>query len=139
MGGRGLLSRLEAGGGAPPDEAASILEHLRVLLNTRKGEAPTAPGFGLVDFTDLVHSFPASINTLQASIRATILEFEPRLRNVTIRHVPDVDPLVLRFEVSAQPIQSAQRGQRGAGMLRFETQVKVGGRFEIGGAGGSEG
>ena len=139
MGGRGLLSRLESGGGAPPDETASILEHLRVLLNTSKGEAPTVPGFGLVDFTDLVHAFPGAVNTLQASIRATILEFEPRLRNVTVRHVADSDPLVLRFEVTAQPVQPAQRGQRGSGLLRFETQVKVGGQFEVAGAGGGEG
>ena len=110
-----------------------------MLLNTSKGEAPTVPGFGLVDFTDLVHSFPGSINTLQASIRATILEFEPRLRNVTVRHVADSDPLVLRFEVTAQPVQPAQRGQRGLGLLRFETQVKVGGQFEVAGAGGGEG
>ncbi len=110
-----------------------------MLLNTRKGEAPTAPGFGLVDFTDLVHAFPGSIHTLQASICATIAKYEPRLRNVKVNHVADSDPLVLKFEVTAQPAQPAQRGQRGAGLLRFETQVKVGGRFEIGGAGGSEG
>ncbi len=133
MAGRGLLSRLGSGGSAPPDESASILEHLRVLLNTRKGEAATVPGFGLVDFTDLVHAFPGAVNTLQASIRATIPEFEPRLRNVTVRHVADSDPLVLKFEVTAQP---AQRGPRAPGVLHFETQVTVGGRFEVGGQGG---
>lgn len=133
MGGRGLLSRLQTGGGSPPDETASILEHLRVLLNTRKGESPTVPGFGLVDFTDLVHAFPSAINTIQSSIRATILEFEPRLRNVTVRHVADSDPLVLKFEVAAQPVQ---RGPRAPGLLRFETQVTVGGRFEVGGQSG---
>ncbi len=136
MAGRGLLSRLAAGGGEPPEETASILEHLRVLLNTRKGEAATVPGFGLVDFTDLFHAFPGAVNTLQASIRATILEFEPRLRNVTVRHVVDPDPLVLRFEVTAQP---AQRGPRAPGLLRFETQVTVGGRFEVDGNRGGEG
>ncbi|HVE84919.1 MAG TPA: type VI secretion system baseplate subunit TssE [Myxococcales bacterium] len=126
---RGLLDRLQAGGSEPPDEVGSIIEHLRVLLNTRKGEAVTVPGFGLVDFTDLVHSFPASINTLQASIRTTILEFEPRLRNVTVRSVPDPDPLVLRFEISAQPVQ---RNGRPAGTLRFHTQVTPGGQFRVG-------
>lgn len=80
--------------------------------------------------------FPGAVNTLQASIRATILEFEPRLRTVTVRQVADSDPLVLKFEVTAQPVQ---RGPRAPGVLRFETQVTVGGRFEVGGNGGAEG
>lgn len=129
MAARGLLDRLQSGGSQPPDEVASIIEHLRVLLNTRKGEAVTVPGFGLVDFSDLVHSFPASVSTLQASIRATILEFEPRLKNVTVRSVPDPDPLVLRFEISAQPVQ---RSGRPGGTLRFHTQVTPGGQFRVG-------
>lgn len=126
---RGLLDRLRAGGSEPPDDVASIIEHLRVLLNTRKGEAVTVPGFGLVDFSDLVHTFPASVTTLQASIRATILEYEPRLKNVTVRSVPDPDPLVLRFEISAQPVQ---KNGRSAGTLRFHTQVSPGGQFRVG-------
>lgn len=93
----------------------------------------TVPGFGLVDFTDLVHSFPTAVNTLQAIIRATILEFEPRLKSVTVRQVPDADPLVLRFEVTAQPVQ---RSGKSAGVLRFQTAVTPGGQFEVGGKDG---
>lgn len=126
---RGLLDRLSSGGAEPSDELASIMEHLRVLLNTRKGEAVTVPGFGLVDFSDLVHTFPASISTLQQSIRATILEYEPRLKNVTVRSVPDQDPLVLKFEISAQPVT---KNGRNAGTLRFQTQVTPGGQFRVG-------
>ena len=63
MAGRGLLSRIERRRDvlAQLDAVESITEHLRVLLNTRKGESVTAPGFGVVDFTDLVHTFPAAI------------------------------------------------------------------------------
>ncbi|HEX8704045.1 MAG TPA: type VI secretion system baseplate subunit TssE, partial [Myxococcaceae bacterium] len=113
MAGRGLLSRIESEEGTSSrdaDVSSSIVEHLRVLLNTRRGDSATVPGFGVVDFTDLVHSFPSSIQTLQAAIRATILEFEPRLRNVSVRHVPDEDPLMLRFEISAQPADRSARG-----------------------------
>jgi type VI secretion system protein len=130
---RGLLGRLEAGGAPPADETASIIEHLRVLLNASKGEAVTVPGFGLVDFTDLVHSFPTAVNTLQAVIRATILEFEPRLKSVTVRPVQDPDPLVLRFEITAQPVQ---RSGKSGGVLRFQTAVTPGGKFEVGGKDG---
>jgi type VI secretion system protein len=125
---RGLLSRIDAETSVAnrADESESIVEHLRVLLNTRKGGSVTAPGFGVVDFTELVHSFPSAIQTLQASIRATVLEYEPRLRNVSVRFTPDEDPLVLRFEITAQ---LAERGTRG--MLRFRTQVTPGGKVEV--------
>ncbi len=129
MAGRGLLSRIESEEGTSSrnaDVSTSIVEHLRVLLNTRRGDAATVPGFGVVDFTDLVHSFPSSIQTLQAAIRATILEFEPRLRNVSVRHMPDEDPLVLKFEITAQPADRSARG-----VLRFRTQMSAGGKVEV--------
>ena len=127
MAGRGLLSRLDGSspGSSQDDPVASIINHLRVLLNTRKGEAVTVPGFGVVDFTDLVHSFPGAIQALQTSIRNTILEYEPRLKSVTVRHIPDPEPLVLRFEITAQPVQ------KGRGTLRFQTQVSPGGQFDV--------
>ena len=80
----------------------------------------------MVDFTDLVHGFPGSIQLLQQAIRGTILEFEPRLKNVSVRHVPQEDPLVLRFDITAQP---AQKGARG--LLRFSTQMRPGGKMEV--------
>lgn len=129
MTGRGLLSRIDAGKGSSErdvDLTESIVEHLRVLLNTRKGGSATVPGFGIVDFTDFVHTFPTAIQTLQASIRATVLEYEPRICNISVRHLPEADPLVLRFEITAQP---AGKGVRG--MLRFRTQMSPGGKIEV--------
>ena len=134
MAGRGLFDRLadcargEGGArrGYQEDPLGSILEHLRVLLNSRQGQAPAAPGFGMVDFSDTVHQFPGSVQLLQQSIRATLIEFEPRLKNITVRHVPEEDPLKLRFEISAQ---LAEKGARG--LLRFRTVMVQGGRFEV--------
>jgi type VI secretion system protein len=127
--GRGLLSRIDQEEGTSTrstDATTSIVEHLRVLLNTRKGDSATVPNFGVLDFTDLVHTFPSAIQTLQAAMRATVLEYEPRLRNVSVRYVPDEDPLILRFEITAQP---ADRNARG--VLRFRTQMKPGGKVEV--------
>lgn len=126
---RGLLSRIDAElsvADRDSDEAASIVEHLRVLLNTRRGGSATAPDFGVVDFTELVHAFPGAVQTLQASIRATVLEYEPRLRNVSVRFLPDEDPLVLRFDITAQ---MAERGARG--VMRFRTQITPGGKVDV--------
>lgn len=125
MPGRGILSRIAGDDGA--DEVEAIVEHLRVLLNTRQGEAPSAPSFGVVDFSDMVHAFPGAVQQLVRSIRATILEFEPRLRNVNVRHVTNEGELLLRFEISAQLAD-----QRSARTLRFATTVRPGGRFDVG-------
>ena len=129
MGGRGLLSRIAA---KEPrqlraeNEVESIVEHLRDLLNTRQGEAVTVPDFGVIDFTDLVHNFPDAIQLLQRSIRATILQYEPRLKNVVVQHVRDEDVLVLKFQISAQVATRTGRGG-----VRFETQLRAGGHVTV--------
>lgn len=111
---------------SPPDEIASIVGNLKALLNTRKGDGVTAPNFGVTDFSDICHSFPEGISVLQRSIRQTILEFEPRLKNVTVRHMRDDEtPLILKFEISAQLV-----GQ-GGGTLKFRTHMTPGGQFDV--------
>ena len=127
--GRGLLSRIAADARSESVDnslATSVAEHLRVLLNTRQGDAATVPSFGLVDITDLVHSFPMSVQTLQAVIRSTILDYEPRIKNVVVRHVPEGDPLVLNFEITAQPAEKSEHG-----FLRFRTQVNASGKISV--------
>jgi type VI secretion system protein len=127
--GRGLLGRLESveastqrGG----DATANIAAHLRALLNTRLGSAPTAPSYGVIDFTDLVYAFPFSISMLAASIRSTILAFEPRLKNVNVRHLPDEDLLMLKFEISGQLAEGKERST-----LRFRTEVSPSGQVTL--------
>ncbi len=124
--GRALLSRIAGRDASPPEEVESIVAHLRVLLNTRRGDAVCCPEFGVVDFSDIVHEFPGAIQQLVKSIRATILDFEPRLKNVSVRHVPDEHALQLRFEIQAQ----LARG-RTARTLRLATTVRPGGRFDV--------
>jgi type VI secretion system protein len=125
MGGRALLSRIAGAG--PVDEVESIVAHLRALLNTRLGESPCVPRLGVADFADVVHAFPGGIHQLASSMRATILEHEPRLRAVSVRHVAGGGELTLRFEIVAQ------RTDRTAGTLRFTTTVLPGGRVDVAG------
>jgi type VI secretion system protein len=126
---RGILGRLAAQSiheARPVNELESIVEHLRALLNTRQGEAPSAPEFGVMDFTDLVHNFPEAIQMLQRCIRSTILSYEPRLKNVVVQHVRDEEVLVLKFQITAQ---LGGKNQRGA--VRFETQLRAGGQISV--------
>jgi type VI secretion system protein len=128
---RGLLTRLASsshGSLAPRGNAvAAIAEHLRALLNTRKGEAAAAPTFGIMDFNDIIHVLPAAIPRMQQSIRTAIQEFEPRLKNVVVTHVPDEqDPTALRFDISAQLNLKDARGT-----VRFHTELQPGGRMDL--------
>jgi type VI secretion system protein len=126
MAARGLLSRIASGAG-PADEIGSILEHLRALLNTRQGDSPCAPRYGVLDFSDVVHALPGAVPALLQAMRATIAEYEPRLKAVSVRHLPVDGELVLRFEVSAQ----LARPGSGARTLRFATTVLPGGHVDV--------
>lgn len=121
---RGLLNRL-AEGRRGTDELSDVLEHIRVLLNTTKGDSLTVPQYGVVDFTDLFHDVPDSLGAVQQAIRSTILEFEPRLKNVVVRYVPSEDPLKLHFEIVGR--LASDRKQ----LVRVETMVDPGGQIEV--------
>jgi len=124
--GRALLSRIAGKDGAPPDEVEAVVAHLRVLLNTRRGDSVTAPDFGVMDFADVVHEVQGGAQQLARSIRGTIVQYEPRLKNVAVRYVLDEGALSLRFEVTAQLAQG-----RGANMLRLAATVRAGGRVDV--------
>jgi len=124
MGQRGLLSRLGTGQ-RQVDTVESVIEHLRVLLNTCSGESVTVPDFGLMDFSDIVHELPHGIHKIQQSIRAVILKYEPRLRNVSVRFIPDEEPLVLRFEVVAR------LNDKSRSVVRLQTKMSSGGHFKV--------
>lgn len=128
MAGRALLSRIAGKDTRPIDPVESICGHLRVLLNTRRGDSATGADYGILDFTDVVHEFPSGIQQLGKSIRATVLQYEPRLKNVVVRHVPGENLLTLRFEISGQLADG-----RSARTLRFATTVKPGGRVDVAG------
>lgn len=124
--GRALLSRIAGREASRPDEVASIVAHLQALLNTRRGDSVTAPAYGILDFSDVANEFPAAIPDLAKSIRATILEYEPRLKNVNVRHLPEEHALTLRFEIQAQ--LAAGRTTRA---LRLSTTVRPGGHIDV--------
>jgi len=127
---RGLLSRLdEQAPGARVrggDERESILNHLKVLLNARQGGSPSAEQFGIPDFADIVHSFPVAIQTIQRAIKDSIQRFEPRLVQVNVRHVTSENPLVLRYEITAQALRGNSRVP-----LKLTTQISAGGHVDV--------
>lgn len=125
MSGRGLLSRLSSGH-RRSDPTTSVAEHLRTLLNSRNGLSATVPGYGLVDFNDVVHNFPDGVRVIQHSIRDAILRYEPRLQNVSVRHVESSDGLTLAFEIVGRLADDRRS------VVRLRTQLNHGGVFSVG-------
>jgi type VI secretion system protein len=81
----------------------SILRNLQNMFNTRQGSVLTVAEYGSPDFNDLVDQFPDAIMEIRKSILYNVKEYEPRLKNIRVRHIPDEDnPLDLKFEISGQ-------------------------------------
>lgn len=86
----------------PSSMLDDVLQHLRELFNVRQGSVPARPDYGMVDINGVIHRFPDAIGILRTEIRRQIEEFEPRLSDVSVRHVPMPDrPLGLVFSVAA--------------------------------------
>lgn len=124
---RGLYRRLLGGSSRRSDQEA-VVAHLQAILNTHVGESLSAAELGIIDFADVVHNFPASAQALLHSIRATILQYEPRLRTLNIQPVVSGDPLALAFELSARYVDDRR------GPLRLRTELSVSGRFHVQGS-----
>jgi type VI secretion system protein len=111
---RGLFDRLEDGR-RTIDTAESILAHLHVLLNTRE----------IVDLTDLVHTLPDGMRSVEQALCRAIEQYEPRLVQVSVRHVPGDDPLRLEFQVAGKLAAEPSRA------FRTKTWVRLPGRFRV--------
>lgn len=103
-----------------------MLGYLRELFNVRQGSVPIRGDYGLPDFNDIVHQFPDAIDVLRAEIARQIRTFEPRFRDVTVRHVPAPSrPLSLVFRVHASI------AVEGAGGVTVETEIGSDGLVKV--------
>lgn len=106
-----------------------VLRHLRELFNVRRGSVPTRLDYGMPDINDLIHLMPDAIDILGTELRRQIIAFEPRLRDVTVRHVPSEDrPDSLTYAISAALDVDGRRER-----MAVETQIGDNGRVRLGG------
>jgi type VI secretion system protein len=86
------------------DLESAILSHLGNMLNTRQGSSLTCPDYGLMEVSEVLHEFPEAIGLVQRSIKNSIQLYEPRLKNVQVRHARSdtVQSMILEFEITAQ-------------------------------------
>lgn len=81
----------------------SIVQHLERILNTRRGSVGIAYDYGIPDLTDFRSGFPDSVRDLEMTIRDTVEKFEPRLKSVRVKFIPqDENMLTVTFQIVAQ-------------------------------------
>lgn len=141
---RTLLERLTAADGSlsaapsdtPPSTSGelgelvdSIMDNLRGVLNSRADSCLSRPDLGMPDFNDLVGRFPDALGIIAAAVRDQIEMFEPRLSEVSVRHVPDrSNPLHLAFRIHATLAMDD-----GSRRLSFDTVLNNNGYVNVSG------
>lgn len=109
------------------DLRLSIIRNLERILNSREGMAPACASYGLPDLTQIVNGVPERAREIEASIERCIKEYEPRIVQVEVEHVPNAHgPLTACFRIRA----SAQAG-KSAQEIWFETVVVSSGRVKL--------
>ncbi len=139
MSGASLLARLERN--ADPNSSGRsvyrgedlesvVMEHLQKMLNTRAGSALTAPDYGIIELSEMVHEFPDAHALMQRTIKNTVAKYEPRLKNVQVRLIEredDRDAFMVYFEITAQLVYP--NGDRQP--IRFSTSVDQSSNVQI--------
>lgn len=112
------------------DVEASVSEHLVRMLNTRQGSCLTCPDYGLIEVSEVLYDFPDAIGIVQRALKNSIQTYEPRLKNVQVRHIKNdfANEMVLMFEITAQLQLPDGRRQS----MRFSTTVDGSGNVKLG-------
>jgi type VI secretion system protein len=106
------------------DVANSVLAHLGRLLNTRHGDSPAAPSYGIPAFE--AENLTTS-ESMQREIERSIRAYEPRLEDARVRALPrDADdPLRVRFLIDAR-LTTRERVR-----VRFTSELDARGEWKI--------
>jgi type VI secretion system protein len=112
------------------DLETAVSSHLARMLNTRQGSCLTCPDYGLIEVSEVLYDFPDAVGIMQRAIKNSIQQYEPRLKNVQVRHLKNdvANEMILQFEITAQ--LNLPDGRRQS--LRFSTSVDPSGNVKVG-------
>lgn len=79
----------------------SILENLRMILQTRRNSDSHLPDFGLPDILRIYMRSGGTSKPIKEKIQETIEQYEPRIEGLTI-HDPIIDKKNLRIELKIE-------------------------------------
>ncbi|NUO81061.1 type VI secretion system baseplate subunit TssE [candidate division KSB1 bacterium] len=88
----------------------SIAEHLKLLLQTRRGSVLHLPDYGIPDVLQSYIDAGRSVDPFMEQIRSTILKYEPRLGEVKVKkEYFDENNLRLSLRITALIKEASQR------------------------------
>src|SRR5471032_1747110 len=77
----------------------SVLDLLQRILNCRAGTLSHLPDYGLPDMGVILQGLPATAHGLKEIMAATLLKYEPRLAQISIELLPQVQPGHLEYSL----------------------------------------
>lgn len=89
------------------DARNAVLATLQLLIGTRRGSVSPACDFGIDDPTAIFHDYPGSVDAFCEAFVRAIARHEPRLKNLSVKHVPSAD-LLLRIDVEASLVTAGR-------------------------------
>jgi type VI secretion system protein len=108
----------------------AVLEHLDLLLNTRRGSVAHLADYGLPDISEVFQALPESVETLRRAIETTIRRYETRLSGASVALIEGADPRDKVFRVTFQITGTIVADDRRV-PVRFNTTVSDTGRARV--------
>jgi type VI secretion system protein len=112
------------------DLAGAVVRHLKQMLTTRQGSSLTCPDYGVPDVTELLHDMTEAVAAIQRALKQSIQLYEPRLKNVQVRHVRNDNGLgqpAMVFEITGHIMLADGRRQP----VRVGTTLTDNGEVEL--------
>ena len=111
----------------PEKVISSVVKHLQMILNTRQGNVPIAEDYGIPDITSFRHTAPFSIREIEKSIDRTIEKYEPRLKGVRVKFIPqEENRLTVNFQIHARLVLEDKKEP-----VIFRSKIDSYGKIEI--------
>lgn len=88
----------------------SVLNHLQRILNTRQGSVPIGEDYGVPDLTNFMQVYSDGVRGFERSIRQTIEKYEPRLKSIRVKFIPQEDEMLsVSFQILARLVLEEQK------------------------------
>ncbi|MFJ4376038.1 type VI secretion system baseplate subunit TssE [Pseudomonas japonica] len=80
----------------------SVLDNLQRILNSRAGALAHVPGFGLPDLSQVLQDMASSARSVMDDMSATVLAYEPRLKDLRVEMLAQSRPGHLEYALFAE-------------------------------------
>ncbi|WP_159868295.1 MULTISPECIES: type VI secretion system baseplate subunit TssE [unclassified Raoultella] len=101
----------------------SVLDNMQRILNCRAGTLAHLPDYGLPDMAKILQGMPGTAHELMGTLSAVLLEYEPRLKSISVILLEQAIPGELRYAIDAE--------LKGVGLVRYGTEFMPEGRIFI--------